>query len=106
MYNWVPQADTISQANTVAIPEAPANNPLMTLPRYFDVNARGQLDTVRQISEGAALYAEQNKPIELDYYNIVCAPLMGPVPGMPLPIAFTMCLTGIAASASTQYRLQ
>ena len=83
IYNWVPQADTISQANTVAIPEAPANNPLMTLPRYFDVNARGQLDTVRHISEGAALYAEQNKPIELDYYNIVCAPLMGPVPGMP-----------------------
>lgn len=83
MYNWVPQADTISQSNTVAIPETPANNPLMTLPRYWDVNARGELDTVRQIGEQAAVYAEQNKAIELDYYNIVCAPAMGPIPGMP-----------------------
>jgi len=83
MYNWVPQADTISLSNTVAIPETPANNPLMTLPRYWDVNARGELDTVRQIGEQAAVYAEQNKATELDYYNIVCAPAMGPIPGIP-----------------------
>jgi hypothetical protein len=83
MYNWVPQADSINQSNNVAIPETPAHNPLMTLPRYWDVNARGELDTVRQIGEQAVLYAEQNKAIELDYYNIVCAPAMGPIPGMP-----------------------
>lgn len=83
MYNWVPQADTTSQSNTVAIPETPANNPLMTLPRYWDVNARGELDTVRQIGEQAAVYVEQNKTTEMDYYNIVCAPAMGPIPGMP-----------------------
>jgi hypothetical protein len=83
MYNWVPQADTINQSNTVAIPETPAKNPLMTLPRYMDINARGELDTVRQIGELASVYAEQNKTVELDYYNIVCAPAMGPIPGMP-----------------------
>jgi len=80
MYNWVPQADTVSQSNTLAIPEAPANNPLMTLPRYWDVNARSELDTVRQIGEQARLYAEQNKATELEYYDIVCAPTYGEIP--------------------------
>jgi hypothetical protein len=83
MYNWVPQADNVSDANPLAIPEGPANNPLMTLPRYWDVNARGELDTVRQIGEGAALYAEQNRAVELEYYDIVCAPAYGPIPGLP-----------------------
>ncbi|MBM3125037.1 MAG: hypothetical protein FJZ87_08160 [Chloroflexi bacterium] len=83
MYNWVPQADAVNPSNPIAIPEGPARNPLLTLPRYMDINSRGELDTVRQISEGAALYAEQNKSIELDYYDIVCAPLMGPIPGIP-----------------------
>jgi len=80
MYNWIPQADTFNQSNPMAIPETPANNPLMTIPRYWDVNARGQLDNVRQISEQAALYAEQNKAVELEYYDIVCAPTLGPIP--------------------------
>ena len=74
MYNWIPQADTFNQSNPMAIPETPANNPLMTIPRYWDINARGELDNVRQIGEQAALYAEQNKAIELEYYDIVCAP--------------------------------
>jgi len=80
MYNWIPQADTFNQSNPMAIPETPANNPLMTIPRYWDVNARGQLDNVRQISEQVALYAEQNKAVELEYYDIVCAPTLGPIP--------------------------
>ncbi len=83
MYNWIPQADTFNQSNPLAIPEVPANNPLMTIPRYWDVNARGELDNVRQIGEQAALYAEQNKATELEYYDIVCAPTLGPIPGMP-----------------------
>jgi len=80
MYNWIPQADSFNQSNPLAIPEMPANNPLMTIPRYWDVNARGQLDNVRQISEQAAQYAEQNKATELEYYDIVCAPAYGPIP--------------------------
>jgi hypothetical protein len=83
MYNWVPQADTVNQSNTLAIPETPANNPLMTLPRYWDINARGELDTVRQIGEQARAYEEQNKVTELEYYDIVCTSAYGPIPAVP-----------------------
>jgi hypothetical protein len=83
MYNWIPQADTINQSNPMAIPETSANNPLMTIPRYWSPNARSHIDTVRQIGEQAALYAEQNKAIELEYYDIVCAPTLGAIPSTP-----------------------
>jgi hypothetical protein len=80
MYNWVPQADTFNDSNPSAIPEVPAGNPLMTIPRYWSTDARAQLDTVRAIGQEAAQYAEQNKAIELEYYDIVCAPTYGPIP--------------------------
>jgi hypothetical protein len=83
MYNWIPQADAINQSNPLAIPETPANNPLMTIPRYWSPNARSHLDTVRQIGEQAALYEEQNKAVELEYYDIVCAPAYGPISSAP-----------------------
>lgn len=83
MYNWIPQADKFDASNTYAIPETPAGNPLMTIPRYADINARNEMDHVSQISDAAAAYAQQNKATELDYYNIVCAPTYGPIPGMP-----------------------
>jgi Polysaccharide deacetylase len=80
MYNWVPQADTFNASNPLAIPEIPAGNPLMTLPRYMDINARDNIGTVTAIGEEAAAYAEQNKAVELEYYDIVCAPTYGPIP--------------------------
>ena len=80
MYNWVPQADTFNDDNPYAIPETPAGNPLMTLPRYTDIDAGNHLDEVRVIGQEAAAYAEQNKAVELEYYDIVCAPTMGPIP--------------------------
>ncbi|MBI5822648.1 MAG: polysaccharide deacetylase family protein [Chloroflexi bacterium] len=80
MYNWVPQADAINDANPYAIPETPAGNPLMTLPRYWSTDARENIDSVRVIGEEAAAYAEQNKAIELEYYDIVCAPTYGAIP--------------------------
>jgi hypothetical protein len=83
MYNWIPQADDYSAANPYAIPEGPVNDPLMTIPRYWDTNARSHLDTVRQIGNEAALYAEQNKGTELEYYDIVCAPAYGPLVAAP-----------------------
>jgi hypothetical protein len=79
MYNWIPQADTVNQSNPMAIPEMPAGNPLMTLPRYWDTDARNKLDDVRQIGDQAAQYAEQNKAVELEYYDIVCAPTYGAI---------------------------
>ena len=83
MYNWIPQADTVNASNPYAIPETPSGNPLMTIPRYADINARGELDNVRQIGEQASLYAEQNKAIEFEYYDIVCAPAYGPISSTP-----------------------
>lgn len=80
MYNWIPQADTFNDSNPLAIPETPAGNPLMTIPRYMDINARENIDTVRVIGQEAKLYAEQNKAIELEYYDIVCAPAYGAIP--------------------------
>jgi hypothetical protein len=80
MYNWIPQADTINASNPLAIPETPAGNPLMTIPRYWDTDARNQLDKIRAISDQATQYAEQNKATELEYYDIVCAPTYGPIP--------------------------
>ncbi|MFN3491852.1 MAG: hypothetical protein ACK40V_06495, partial [Anaerolineales bacterium] len=74
MYNWIPQADTFNASNPLAIPETPAGNPLMTIPRYMDIYARENIDTVRVIGQEAKAYAEQNKVIELEYYDIVCAP--------------------------------
>jgi hypothetical protein len=83
MYNWVPQADTINDSNPYAIPETPAGNPLMTLPRYWSPDARENIDSVRVIGQEAAAFAEQNKAIELEYYDIVCAPTYGPIPPTP-----------------------
>ena len=80
MYNWIPQADTVNPSNPVAIPETPAGNPLMTIPRYWDTDARNQLDNIRTIGDQATAYAEQNKATELEYYDIVCAPTKGPIP--------------------------
>ena len=83
MYNWIPQADTINDSNPYAIPETPANNPLMTLPRYWSPDARENIDAVRAIGQEATQYAEQNKTIELEYYDIICAPTYGPIPSTP-----------------------
>jgi hypothetical protein len=83
MYNWIPQTDTVNQSNPMAIPETPAGNPLMTIPRYWDTDARNQLDNVRAIGDQAAVYAEQNKATELEYYDIVCAPTYGAIPVLP-----------------------
>ncbi len=55
----------------------------MTMPRYWSANARENIDTVRVIGEEAALYAEQNKAIELEYYDIICAPTYGQIPATP-----------------------
>lgn len=80
MYNWIPQADTFNPSNPLAIPETPAGNPLMTIPRFMDIDARNHIDEVRGMGQEAKAYADQNKAIELEYYDIVCAPTYGPIP--------------------------
>ena len=80
MYNWIPQGDQKDPARPSYIPEGPAGDPLMTLPRYWDVDARAHLDDIRVLGQDAAAYAEQNKATELEYYDIMCAPTYGPIP--------------------------
>jgi hypothetical protein len=80
MFNWVPQSDQDDPQRPYFLPEGSSNDPLMTLPRYWDVDARTHLDLVRQISNDAAAYAQQNKATELEYYDIMCAPKLGPIP--------------------------
>jgi hypothetical protein len=80
MFNWIPISDAADPGRPSYIPEGPVGDPLMTLPRYWDTDARSYIDTVRNIGEAAAAYAEQNKATELQYYDIMCAPTLGPLP--------------------------
>ena len=80
MYNWVPQADEVDSNRPYSIPEGPANDPLLTLPRYWPTEVLAELDTIRVMGNEASAYAEQNKAVELEYYDIVCAPSYGPIP--------------------------
>ncbi len=80
MYNWIPITDNHDEQRPAFIPEGEMNDPLMTIPRYTDTDAAGHIDEVRIIGKEAAAYAEQNKAIELEYYDIICAPTYGAMP--------------------------
>jgi len=80
MYNWVPQAEESDPMRPSYIPEGPAGDPLMTLPRYWSPDARNHIDTVRRIGAEAAVYAEQVRATEIEYYDILCSPAYGPLP--------------------------
>jgi peptidoglycan/xylan/chitin deacetylase (PgdA/CDA1 family) len=83
MYNWVPQGDEVDPGRPSYIPEGPSNDPRLTLPRYWPTQVLGELDTIRVMGNEAAAYAEQNRAVELEYYDIVCAPSYGPIPPAP-----------------------
>jgi hypothetical protein len=80
MYNWVPLADEKDATRPAFLPEGYVNDPRMVLPRYWPYQVQANLDVVRNIGQDAATYAEQNKAIELEYYDIMCAPTLGPIP--------------------------
>ncbi len=80
MFNWVPQGDQADPQRPYYLPEGPIKDPLMLLPRYWDVDAGAHLDEVRIIGNQAAAYAQQNKATELEYYDIMCKPTLGPIP--------------------------
>jgi hypothetical protein len=79
MFNWIPLADKTDDMRPSYTPEGTYNDPLMTLPRYWDTDARSHIDAVRRIGQSAAAYAEQNKATELEYYDILCAPTYGAI---------------------------
>ena len=80
MYNWVPLADQSDPARPAFLPEGHVNDPRMVLPRYWPYQVQANLDSVRNIGNDAAEHAEQNKAIELEYYDIMCAPTLGQIP--------------------------
>jgi peptidoglycan/xylan/chitin deacetylase (PgdA/CDA1 family) len=79
MFNWVPQADQPDPRRPSFAPEGFAGDPRMTLPRYWPSHVLPRLDEVRIMGEEAAAFAQQNKAVELEYYDIVCAPTYGPI---------------------------
>jgi hypothetical protein len=83
MYNWIPLADRDDPSRPAFYPEGTFNDPLMTLPRYWPLQVLDVLDQVRLTGKDAAAYAEQNKEIELEYYDIACAPEYGEIPSSP-----------------------
>jgi len=80
MYNWVPLAYEIDPARPTYIPEGYINDPLMTLPRYWPDQILNAIDEVRVTGNEAAAYAQANKSVELEYYDIVCTSTYGPMP--------------------------
>jgi hypothetical protein len=80
MYNWVPLADQADPARPAYLAEGYVNDPRMVIPRYWPYQVQSNLDTVRNIGNEAATFAEQNKATELEYYDIVCAPTLGAMP--------------------------
>ncbi|MCC6297844.1 MAG: hypothetical protein IT314_01005 [Anaerolineales bacterium] len=80
MYNWIPLADQEDPARPIYLPEGYVNDPRMVIPRYWPYQVSSNIDAVRNIGNQAAEYAEQNKAVELEYYDIVCAPTHGAIP--------------------------
>ena len=82
MFNWIPLADANDPGRPAYVAEGYVNDPRMVLPRYWPSQVLENLDTVRIMGNEAAAYAEQNKAVELEYYDIVCAPTLGPIPAL------------------------
>jgi hypothetical protein len=80
MFNWIPLADAGDPARDTWIPEGPANDPLMTLPRYWDTDAITHLNEVIQIGQKAAAHAQSNKSAEMEYYDTICSSVYGTIP--------------------------
>ena len=80
MYNWIPIADQDDPMRPAYQSEGYVNDPRLVIPRYWPYQVRAELDNVRNLGKEAAAYAEQNKAIELEYYDIVCAPTLGQLP--------------------------
>jgi hypothetical protein len=76
----VPLADKLEAERSTWLPEGSVNDPLMVLPRYWDTDAITHVNEVIQVGQEAKAYAGQNKPVEMQYYNIACTAQYGPIP--------------------------
>lgn len=82
MFNWVPLADQDDPMRPSYLSEGSMDDPLMVLPRYWPSQILQEVDKVRVMGKEAAAYAEANKAVELEYYDIVCTPTFGPIPDL------------------------
>ena len=80
MFNWIPLADQEDPMRPSYLAEGSIGDPLMVLPRYWPTQILQEIDNVRVMGKEAAAYAQQNKAVELEFYDIVCAPSFGPIP--------------------------
>jgi hypothetical protein len=80
MYNWVPLADDKDARRPSWEAEGRLGNPLLVLPRYWDGDAAAHLADVITLNLEASAAAVETRSLELDYYNIVCAPRLGEFP--------------------------
>ncbi len=80
MFNWIPQAAKVDPSHTFWMPEIPAGDPRMTLPRYWSSDAAYRVDDVIAIGDEAIAAAEKSKATELEYYDIVCKGQTGAIP--------------------------
>ena len=79
MFNWIPLAVQKDPDYPIPIPEGPVGDPLMVLPRYWPSQVLSVLDEVRIMGKEAAAYAEQNRQVEFEFYEILCADIYGPI---------------------------
>ncbi|MBI9047444.1 MAG: polysaccharide deacetylase family protein [Anaerolineaceae bacterium] len=82
MFNWIPLSNEEDPSRPSFKSEGYIDDPLMVLPRYWDVDSVLHIDEVRQISKASANYENQNMKIELEYYDIVCRPITGDLPSL------------------------
>jgi hypothetical protein len=82
LYNWVPQAMEYDPGMPSWIAEGPANDPLMTLPRYWSYDAVYRIDDVAELGEQASVYAATHRKEELDYYSYYCRESSGEIPAL------------------------
>lgn len=82
MFNWIPLADYKDDMRPSYLPEGQMFDPRLVLPRYWPSQVLYEIDNVRVMGREAAEYAESARPIELEYYEIVCEPAYGPIPGL------------------------
>jgi hypothetical protein len=79
MFNWIPLASREDPMRPSYQPEAGVNDPLMVLPRYWNIDALKYVPDVVAIGEQAAADAATWRDTELEYYDITCAADHGPL---------------------------
>lgn len=82
MFNWIPLADQDDPMRPAYLTDGSMNDPLMVIPRYWPVQIISEVDAVRVIGKEAAEYHQANMATELEFYDIVCAPHLGPIPNL------------------------